>query len=239
MIGFGTVINVLGIVLSGIVGMVAGRFLPKRFQESILSACGIAILFVGLSGALSKMLSVTDGSLEVTGSVMMIICLALGTLLGEVLDIESRMESLGSWLKNKTGNREDAQFITGFVNASLATSIGVMAIMGPLNEVLYGDMSVLIVKTMLDGLMILLLTISNGKGCLFAAIPVGVVQGVVTIFSQAIQPFVTVAALSNLTLVGSVLIFVLGVNMVWDKHIPVSNMFPAVILAVGWSLLPF
>ena len=168
---------------------------------------------------------------------MMASSLTLGALIGEALDIDGKMASFGRWLKKKTGSHDDNSFVSGFVNASLVVSIGAMAVLGPINEVIMHDESVLFAKSILDLILILLMTLTNGKGCIFSFIPVFIVQGLVTVLAGFLSPVMTADAVSALSLVGSVLIATLGINMVWDKSICVSNMFPSVVIAVIWAAL--
>lgn len=239
MYGLGTLINVLAIALAGLLGGLFGRFLKPTHQDSLNKACGVCVLFVGIAGALEQMLHISGDKLSSSGSLMAIICLALGALVGELLNIEDRFEGFGRWLKEKTGNSKDKQFVEGFVTASLTVCIGAMAIVGAIQDGLMGDISVLVTKSLLDFIIVIVMTSSMGKGCAFSAIPVGILQGSVTALSLLIRPLMTDAALSNLSLVGSILIFCVGVNQVWGKRIRVANLLPAIIFAVAAAFLPF
>ena len=150
-----------------------------------MSAMGVSVLFVGVSGALSQMLRAGGGALTVQGTMMMILSLAVGAVLGELLDLEDRMERFGAWLKVKTKSESDGGFI----------------------------------------------------GAIFSAIPVGILQGSVTLLARLLQPVFTDAALSNLSLVGSVLVFCVGLNLVWGKKIRVANLLPSLLIAVIWAFL--
>jgi hypothetical protein len=113
-----------------------------------------------------------------------------------------------------------------------------MAVVGAIQDGIYGDHSVLTTKAILDLIIILVMTASKGKGCIFAAIPVGVFQGVITLLARFVEPLMTEAALGNLSLVGSILIFCVGVNLVWGPKIKVANLLPAIVVAVAWAFLP-
>jgi len=167
-----------------------------------------------------------------------VICLALGGLVGELLNIEDGIERFGRWLKHKTGNAKDKLFVEGFVTASLTVSIGAMAIVGAIQDGIEGDASTLITKAILDLVIVMVMTCSMGKGCIFSAIPVAVLQGSVTCLARLIKPLMTEAALSNLSLIGSILVFCVGINLVWDKRVRVANLLPAVIFAVIAAFLP-
>ncbi|MCC8060488.1 MAG: DUF554 domain-containing protein [Clostridiales bacterium] len=236
--GMGTVINVGAIIVGGLAGTLFGKRIEERYREIVLMAIGIASVFLGIAGAMEKMLQVGDGKLVSGGSMMMIISLVLGSLIGEYLNIELHMEEFGEWLKRRSGNEGDAGFIHAFVTASLTVCIGAMAIVGSVRDGIYGDYSILAAKAVMDMLIIMAMTASMGKGCIFAAIPVGMFQGAVTLVARLIEPLLTEPALDNLSLVGSVLIFCVGVNLIRGKMFKVANMLPSIVVAAAWAFLP-
>ena len=237
MAGLGTIINTLAILAGGILGMVFGRFFKESVQDALCKTCGVCTLFLGIAGALEGMLTV-EGTGVVSGGTMLIIgCLALGSLVGELLDLEGAFERFGQWLKIKTGNAKDKGFVDAFVTASLTVCIGAMAIVGSIQDGIKGDYSILAAKAVLDLIIILVMTCSMGKGCIFSAIPVAVFQGSITALAGLIRPLMTEAALGNLSMIGSILIFCVGVNLVWGKKLKVANMLPAVVFAVAAAFL--
>ena len=232
MFGLGTLINAAAIVAGGLLGGLFGKLLQERHQDALSKACGICVLFIGIAGAMEKMLTVTDGALVGGGSLLVIASLAIGSLLGEILNIEDKIERFGCWLKEKTGNSRDARFVEGFVTASLTVCIGAMAVVGAIEDGLLGDISILVTKSVLDLIIVMVMTCSMGKGCAFSAIPVAIFQGSVTALSWLIKPLMTDLALANLSMVGSILIFCVGVNLVWGKKIRVANLLPSIVIAV-------
>ncbi|MBR0318096.1 MAG: DUF554 domain-containing protein [Spirochaetia bacterium] len=239
MIGFGTLINSAAIVAGGMLGHVTGRLFKPEQQESLSKTCGISVLFIAIAGAMQGMLSI-DGSALVSGkSMMVVLCLAIGTIIGELIGIEKGFEKFGAWLKEKSGNSGDNQFIQAFVVASLTVCIGAMAIVGAIQDGILGDFSTLAVKSVLDFIIIAIMTSSMGKGCVFSAIPVFLFEGAITLLASLISPIMTDVAISYLSLIGSILIFCVGVNLVWNTRIRVANMLPAVVLAVVAAYLPF
>lgn len=238
MIGLGTIINFAGIVVGGILGLLLGHFVKESVQDSLTKVCGVCTLFIGVAGTLEGMLTV-EGTGVVSGSAMLIIgCLALGTLVGELLNIERGFDRFGQWLKIKTGNARDQRFVDAFVTASLTVCIGAMAIVGAITDGISGDYSILATKAILDLIIILVMTCAMGKGCIFSAIPVALLQGSITLLATALRPLMTDAALGNLSLIGSILIFCVGVNLVWGKMLRVANMLPAVVLAIISAFIP-
>lgn len=235
--GMGTVINAAAIILGGFLGLLCGKRLGAAAQDSLCRTCGVATLFLGLAGAMTGMLQLEEGSLTSTNSMLVILCLVLGDLLGELLHIEDRFEALGVWLREKTGSAGDPRFVDAFVTASLTVCIGAMAIVGAIQDGIRHDPSTLMAKAVLDFIIILTMTGSMGKGCLFSALPVAVLQGSVTLLSGLLRPILTEGAMANLSLVGSVLIFCVGVNLIWGKQLKVANMLPSVVLAVAAAFL--
>lgn len=232
MIGLGTVINVTAIVAGGLIGMIFSKAISTRYQEILMQAIGVCILFVGIGGAVQEMMTVTADGLESSGTMMIVISYAVGSLLGEWINLEHRIEQFGKWLKVKTGNAREKLFVDGFVTASLTVSIGAMAIVGSIQDGMTGDHSTLALKAILDMVIVCVMSASMGKGCIFSAIPVGFLQGTVTLLARAVQPIMTEAALSNLSLTGSILIFCVGVNLLWEKKLRVANMLPSILIAV-------
>ncbi len=238
MIGLGTILNAAGIVLGGLLGMAFGRFLSERVQQTLNMACGVSVLFLGIAGAMEGMLSIQDGALSSGGTMMIVGSLALGGLVGELIDLERLFERFGEWLKVKTGNAREQRFVEGFVTASLTVCVGAMAIVGAIEDGMFGDWSILAAKAVLDLIIVLVMTCSLGKGCIFSAVPVAILQGAVTALARFIRPVMTDAALANLSTVGSILIFCVGLNLVWGKKVRVANLLPAVVFAVIFAFLP-
>lgn len=242
MVGLGTLINVACIVAGGSIGLLASPLVTQRLQEALLRSCGVCVIFVGAAGTLQHMLVATVAangsvSLSTQGTMMLLISLAVGTVAGELLDLDSRFESLGTWLRDKTGSSQDAGFVDGFVSASLTVCIGAMAIVGSIQDGLTGDWSTLALKGALDAVIVCAMAASMGRGCLFSALPVAVLQGSVTALATLLHPIMTEAALANLSLVGSTLIFCVGINLIWPKTFKPANMLPAVVIAVILTLV--
>jgi len=232
MIGLGTIINTLAILTGGVLGALFGKFLNESAQNTLTTACGISTLFIAISGALEKMLTVQEGVIVSSGSMLIVVCLAIGAVIGELLNIEGAFERFGEFLKIKSGNAKDKGFVNAFVTASLTVCIGAMAIVGSIEDGLTGDYSILATKAILDLIIIMVMSCSLGKGAVFSAIPVAIFQGSITLLAGLLRPLMTAAALNNLSLVGNVLIFCVGINLVWGKKVKVANLLPAIIIAV-------
>lgn len=235
----GVWINVAGILAGGLLGDLCGSHLKQKMQDSLTAVCGISVIFIGISGAMGGMLHVAGNCVSSGNEMLVTVCLALGTLLGEILNIEGMFETFGQWLKVKSGNAKDHNFVNGFVSASLTVCIGAMAIVGSIQDGILGNWSILATKAILDLIIIMVMTCSMGKGCIFSAVPVLIFEGLITLFASFLQPIMTDAAMANLSLVGSVLVFCVGINLVFGKKVSVANMLPSVIFAVIAAFLPF
>lgn len=233
MIGLGTLIDGGFILVGGLAGLAFGRFLTPRIQDTLLKATAVAILFVGLSGALAGMLSLEGGKLTAVNSALVVGSLALGSLIGEVFDLERQLDRFGEWLKYATRSNGDSAFVDAFVSASLSVAVGAMAIVGSIQDGLTGDWTTLALKGAIDALLVCTMTASMGKGCIFSVIPVVLLQGGVTVLAQILNPLMTAAAIANLSTVGSILIFCVGVDLIWGKTFRVANMLPSVVIAMA------
>lgn len=245
MIGLGTIVNSGAIIAGGLIGLVSRRFLNERFQETITKAIGFAVIVMALGSVMSRMLVINiseaesglKGSIDTQGTIMMIISLAAGAFLGELINIDNWFERFGVWLRDRSGNQGDSLFVDAFVSASLTVCIGAMAVIGAIQDGISGDHNTLYAKAMLDLVIIIMMTASLGKGCIFSAIPVFIFQGVITVFARVIAPVMTEAAVSNISLVGNVLIFCVGINLIWPKTIRVANVLPSIVIAVIFAFI--
>jgi uncharacterized membrane protein YqgA involved in biofilm formation len=237
MLGLGTLLNCGAIVGGGLVGHFTGKLFKEEQQDALTKACGVSTIFIAIAGAMEGMLSIREGAVSSAKSLLVVLCLALGTMIGEALRLERGIERFGEWLKNRTGNSGDKGFVNAFVTASLTVCVGAMAIVGSIRDGIMGDYSTLAVKAVLDFVIIAVMTSSMGKGCAFSAIPVFLLQGGVTLLASVVAPVMTDTAVHYLSLIGSVLIFCVGVNLLKEKTFRVANMLPAVIIAVIWTYI--
>ncbi len=227
--GLGTVINVALLIFGGLCGLLFGKKLNERIKDTLLSVNAVAIMMLAVGGVMQNMLSLSDGT------VMMIVSLTLGGLIGEIININALVDKFGEWLKIKSHSTGDDSFVSAFVNASCTVCIGAMAVIGSINDGVSGDCSVLIAKAILDAVIICVMTASQGKGCIFSAVPVAIFQGVITIIAVFVGGFMTDLALSYLSYVGNVLIFCVGLNLIRKKQIRVANLLPSLVIAVAWG----
>ena len=236
--GMGTLINAAGVVAGGLLGLTVGRFIKEKYQNAVVQVCGLGTMCLGIAGVMEGMLSVEDGRIVSGRGLFVILCLAVGVLIGEWIDLEAKFERFGEWLKKKSGNAKDEKFVDGFVITSLTICIGAMAILGAIQDGVLGDYSLLATKAVIDFVFVMVMTASLGIGCMFSAIPVLVYQGAVTALATLLRPVMTEAALANLSMVGSVLIFCVASNLVFGKRFKVANLLPAIVVAVAAAFLP-
>lgn len=222
--GLGTLINVAGIIVGGIIGLLGVKFLTENIRRTLQDACALTVIFLGAEGALKNF-----------DAMLFIASLIGGGLVGAIIDIDGKFERFGIWLRTRSGNDGDTKFVDGFVTASLTVCVGAMAVIGAINDRLLHDSTILIAKSALDMIIILIMTASLGKGCIFSCVSVGIFQGAITLLAGLIEPLMTEIALANLSGVGNVLIFGVGVNLLFpDKKINVANLLPALIIACLW-----
>lgn len=221
----------LGIVGGGLLGLGCGRLISERFQKTLMMACAVAVMFLGLTGTVREMLEVgADGKVLLVGTNCMLASLIGGALLGEAIDLEDKMERFGIWLRRRTGSSGDTRFVDGFVTASLTVCIG------SINDRLLSDPSVLFAKTVLDAVIVMIMTSTLGKGCIFSALSVGIFQGTIFLLAGFLESVMTPAALKSLSAVGNILIFCVGTNLFGLPHVRVANLLPALVIAVVWVL---
>ena len=238
MYGLGTIINTAAIVAGGAGGALFGRFLKENVQDTLTRVCGVSTLFIAITGALEQMLTIENGAIVSGGAMRVILCLTIGAVIGELLNLEGAFERFGEWLKRNIGNAKDKRFVEAFVTASLTVCIGAMAIVGSIEDGITGDYSILATKAVLDFIIIMVMSCSMGRGAVFSAIPVAILQGSITALAGLVRPLMTEAALNNLSMVGNVLIFCVGINLVWGKKVRVANLLPAIVIAVIAAFLP-
>ncbi len=236
MIGLGTIVNTVAVIVGGLLGLLLKNGVAKRFEKILMQALGLSTIFIGAGGVLQYMLVVENGNLTTRGTILLIFSLVIGCVLGQLLDIEAKMEKLGAKLKSAVGRQNDSRFVEGFVNASLIACVGAMAIVGAMQDGLSGDSSMLIAKSLLDFALVAILASSYGVGAVFSAIPIFVYQGAITVIAALFGTVISDVLIEELSFVGSALIFCVGVNLVREKTFKVANMLPALLIPIAWEI---
>ncbi len=216
----GTLINAAAIVLGTAVGLLARKGIPNRLQDTVIQGQGLCVILIGLTSALTT-----------TDTMAVIICMVVGGLIGSAIDIENRLNQLGQFIERKVSpGGEQGGIAKGFVTASLVYCVGAMAIVGAIDSGLRGDHSTLIAKSVLDGVMSIFFASTLGVGVGLSALAVLVYQGLIAILAMWIEPLLTEAIITQMSAVGGLLIAGIGLNMIYDKHIAVGNLLPAIFM---------
>lgn len=223
----GTLVNTGSIILGSSIGLLIKGGLPERYRHSVMQALGLFVIVVGIMGAI-----------ETADATLVLICLVIGTVIGEAIDIDKRLDNFGNKLKNKLAKDDNnSNFAQGFITGSLVFCVGAMAIVGALNAEIQGDNSVLYTKAVLDGISAILFTSVYGISVMLAGITVLIYQGVLTLLGGVIAPFLSTAAITEMSAVGGVLILGLGISIMEIKNVKVANMLPAVFLPPLYLLI--
>ncbi len=233
----GTLINAALILLGGIIGLLFKKAVSKEMEFSIHKATGVAVLVVGICGVLSTMFKAdANGRIASSGELILVISLALGTFLGELLRLEERLNRGCNWIEGKL---KMSGFAGGFISATMIYCIGAMAIVGAINDGLMGDSSTLVTKGIIDGITSIVLAASLGYGVLFSAIPILLYQGGMTLLAGLLESVLAGQLLDNICMVGYALVMCIGINFLSDseKKIKTVNMLPALLVPVGYELL--
>ena len=223
------------LVLAVVLVPMQTSFEEYLFRGHMMQGIGLAVLFVGISGAMTGMLKISKSIIESTGSLILVLSLCFGALIGEFINIEKRIEQFGFYLKSKVKSN-DSKFIEGFVSTSLVICVGAMAIVGSFQDGLLHDPSILISKAVMDFVIVMVFASTLGVGTIFSAIPIFVYQGLLTVCASFLAPYFTTTMISNISFVGSVLIFAVGTNLCFHTKIKVGNLLPAVFMPLLLAL---
>ena len=216
----GVLTNVAAILVGGGVGLLLGQKVNVRFQKTMTQGLALCILLIGLSGAL-------DG----TDTIGAIVCMVLGAIIGEALDIERRLDGLGEWVQRRMKGH-GSNVSQGFVTASLLFCVGAMAVVGSLDAGLSGKYDTLFAKSILDGVSALLFATTMGVGVLFSAAPILIYQGAIALLAGLMQPLLSDAVVALMSGTGGLLIAGLGLNMLGIEKIKVGNLLPAIFVPI-------
>lgn len=232
MFGLGTIINTVAVIIAGALGLFLKNGIKPRFQQILMQANGLAVIFIGISGVMQHMLVVENNAISTKGTMLLIFSLVIGALLGEWINIESKMDHLGEKIKAAVKMQNDNRFVDGFVTTSLIICVGAMAIVGSMQDGLTGDSSMLIAKSLLDFVIVIILTATYGIGSAFSALPIFLYQGSITLLAAFFGSIISGNLIADLSFVGSALIFCVGVNLIREKTFRVANMLPALLVPV-------
>lgn len=216
----GTLINCAAIVAGSLLGLLFRKGMNKRISDTVMQGVGLCVMLIGLTGALK-----TENTL------LMILSIVIGGVVGSLIDIDEKMNRLGAFAQRKLSREgEDNTFAQGFVTASLVYCVGAMAVVGALDSGIRGDHSTLIAKAALDGITAIVFTGSLGIGVMLSAVPVLIYQGAIALLGTAIAPLLSDIVVQEMSAVGGLLIVGIGVNMLLNEKIKVANLLPAILI---------
>lgn len=230
----GTLVNCAAVIAGGAIGVIFKKGIKDSYTESINRSLGIAILIIGLNGVISNMFSVADGKISSSGELLLVAFLVLGTLIGEVLKLESRFGKFCEKIEKKF---RAGGFASGFINGTILFCVGAMAIIGSINDGLTGDSSVLFVKSALDFISAIIFGATLGYGVIFTFIPLLVYQGGITLLAGTLSGILQGELLSQVCMVGYAIIIAIGVNFIFGKKFNTLNMLPGILLPVFYHYI--
>lgn len=235
--GLGTLVNFAAVLAGRIIGMLLKNGISERLRTIVMQACGMSVIFIGAAGVLCGMLTVSGGVITSQNAMLITAALVAGGIIGELINIEKRLDNLGERLKAMVKSSGDSKFAEGFVTATLVICVGAMAIVGSLKDGISGDASMLYVKAVLDLVIIVVLAAVYGIGVMLSAFPLLIYQGLITAFAAVLEPLMSEALISNLSCVGSILVFGVGVNLTFGNKIRVGNLLPAFFVPVIYEII--
>jgi len=231
----GTIINAIAIVIGTLIGMIFKKSLPKALQESLMLVLGLALAVLSVGWFMRDFLVIgTDGTLSTQYDLLVLISLVLGTLVGEKINIDGALKKFANGVEKKYNLPPLAQ---GFISGTLIFCVGAMAILGAFQDGLYGDITTLLVKSVLDFITAMMLASVFGIGVIFAAISVLIYQGSITVISYYMGMFLTDSMIVSMSLVGNVLLVAMGINFMKIKEIRVANMLPALLIPILYFII--
>lgn len=219
------IVNAVVVILGGLLGLLLGGRLREEHTKTIVNGLGICTIVIGITSAIAT-----------ANILIVIICLVLGTIVGEVLKIEQRLDNLGDWLKSKVAKNGGGRFTEGFVTASLLFCVGSMAIMGSFDAGLRGDYNTIFAKSALDAVMAVTFAATMGVGVLFSSAAVLVYQGTLTLLAGLVEPYLSAPVIVEMSAVGGIMLIGTGINIMGlsRERVKVGNMLPAIVLPILW-----
>ena len=238
MTGLGTLVNIATIIAGGAAGLLLKKALSKRIMDTVMQGIALAVMLIGISGTLIASFAIADGKITGEHTLIMIISLALGALIGELLRIENRLEAFGGFCERRlTKPNEESTFAQGFVTATLVFCVGSMAIVGSLEDGINRNSDILIAKSIIDGITAMIFAATMGFGVLFSALTVGLYQGLITLLAVFLAPFLSEIVINQMSVVGSILIISIGFNMLKIAKIKTGNLLPAIFIPAIYQLI--
>ncbi|MBE6686524.1 MAG: DUF554 domain-containing protein [Ruminococcaceae bacterium] len=225
----GTLVNVAAVIVLGCIGLIFKRAISEKCSDLLMKGIGLCVIYIGISGAINAGADIAPSD---TNSLITIIAMTIGGIIGHALKLEYRMNRLGERVQERFAKGDSRSTVAeGFVTASLIYCVGAMAIVGSLQSGLNGDHDTLFIKSLLDGIMSIILAAQLGFGVLLSAIPVLIYQGAITLCAQWVEPFLNPLVIAEMNCIGYILIIAIGLNIAKITKFKVMNYVPGVIIA--------
>ncbi len=224
--GLGTLINILAVLIGGSVGLMVGSRLPKTLSQAVINVLGLSTLVIGMQMAF-----------ESKNILIVLAGLVIGTMIGELVDIDGFINRVGRVLERRFSKDKDGKFTRAFVTTSILFCVGPLTILGSIQDGLTGDYTLLATKSLLDGFTSIAFAAAMGIGVLFTTVTILVIQGGLTLFAGILSGVMTEAVIAELTGAGGVMILSIGLGMLKIKKIKTANMLPALVVAPGLVLI--
>lgn len=224
----GTVVNAIAIIIGGLIGTFIRNGLKENYKKTLMNGVGLTVIIIGIMGAIKS-----------ENMILIIISIVLGSIIGEAIGIEKKLDSMGNSLEEKLG-QGNSNLSKGFVTASLVYCVGAMAIVGSLESGLLGNHDTLFAKSVLDGISSIIFASTLGIGVVFSSIPVFIYQGIIILLASSLRNLLTPDVILEMSAVGGILIMGIGINILEIKKIEVGNMSPSIFIPLIYSILaPF
>ena len=233
----GTLINFFGVLLAGVLGAFLKKGISKRITDTVISAVGVCVVFIGIDGALEAAPIISDGSYNGLVKVLiMIISMAIGAVLGELVDIDRLICALGNKLESRLASNADesqkGNFARGFVSCSILFCVGAMAVNGGIEDGM-GNPEILIAKTVIDFISCFIMATTLGIGCAFSAVPLLVYQGAFALLGIFLSSIIPASTITYMSVTGSLIIILIGTNMLGITKVKTANLVPAIFMPLA------
>ena len=216
----GTIVNSVAVVAGALLGVFLRKGIKDQYTSTIMDGMALAVVIIGVMGAL-----------EMNNLIVVLASIVVGSIIGERLDLDKRLENLGTSMEKRFG-RGDSNFSKGFIMASLVYCIGAMAILGALESGLTGNHETLYAKSVLDGVSAVIFASTFGIGVAFSAVAVFLYQGAITLLASSVKDLLTPEVINEMSSIGGILIMAIGINILGIKKVKIANMLPAIFIPI-------
>ncbi|HOI85166.1 MAG TPA: DUF554 domain-containing protein [Acholeplasmataceae bacterium] len=230
----GTLINAAAIIIATLLGVIFKKGLPERIQKGVMVSLGLGLAALSLGWFLKDFFTIQNGDLLTSDDLLIIVSLVIGVMIGEWIDIEGRLNTWAEGIEKKYNLPPLAK---GFIAATLIFCVGAMAIVGSIQDGIYGDMTTLLIKSALDFVTAMILASVLGIGVIFSAISVLIYQGAITILAMFGADLMTPEIIRSLSMIGNILLIGIGINFMELKRIKVANMLPALLVPIIYHVI--